>query len=414
MIRKLSEKEILFVRHLFLTTVLGGFIGILNYLFNIFVARYTTVEIFGFYSSVLGIIYILQIPAVAIQATITKDVALNKERDLERYKWKSLLTFFIIGIFLSLVFFILKDLVVDIASIPKETVIYLSLTLLFAFVSPVGKGLLLGIEKVIEVNIVLLIETVLRFVVGIVAIKYGGSLPLLILASSVPGMLSTLILLPLIKFDSRKSEEVKINFKELLLITICFLLLTAPYTVDLILVNPIFRAEYAAISLLGKLVYFASITTASVMFARLTNEKNENSQKKSLLLSLGLSLFIGIFLSTLFFIFNGHVVDITVGSQYNGISGYVGVFGLCMAGFAFVYMATNFFISKSYFKYLYILLFITVLQVVLFIKRNDSLAMVMQNQVIVFGSLFLFTVIYLLFKLSKLKNGGEKKIGEES
>jgi len=409
MIRKLSEKEILFIKHLFLTTILGGIIGILNYLFNILVARYTTVEIFGFYSSVLGIIYILQIPAVAIQATTTKDVALNKGKDLGRYRWKSLLTFFIIGVFFSLVFLIIKDFVIDIASIPKETIPYLSLTLLFAFISPVGKGLLLGIEKVVQVNIVLFIETVLRFVIGIVAIKYNGSLPLLILASSVPGVLSTLVLLPLIRFDSKEKEEVKINFKELLLTIIYFLLLTAPYTVDLILVNPIFRAEYAAISLLGKLVYFASITTASVMFARLTNEKNVSSQKKSLLLSLGLSLFIGIFLSTLFFIFNKYIVNITVGSQYNSISGYIGVFGLCMTSFAFVYMTTNFFISKSYFKYLYILLFITVLQIILFIKRNNSLDMVIQNQVIVFGLLFLFTVIYLLFKLRRLKNGEGKK-----
>jgi O-antigen/teichoic acid export membrane protein len=250
--------------------------------------------------------------------------------------------------------------------------------------------------------------------VGIIAIQSGGSLPLLILASSVPGMLSTLVLLPLIRFKNSNKERVSIHFKELLLTSLSFLLLTAPFTIDLILVNPVFRAEYSAISLLGKLVYFASITTASVMFARLANEQNERSQKKSLLISLGLSLFIGIFLSIIFFAFSGYIIDISVGSEYSNVANYLGVFGLGMAGFAFVYMVANFFISKSYFKYLYILFFTTVLQIVFFIVRNDSLAMVIQNQIIVFAVLFLLTLGYLLVKLNIFRNGKGEDCGKES
>jgi O-antigen/teichoic acid export membrane protein len=414
MIRRLSDKELIFVKNLFLTTVLGAIIGILNYLFNIFVARYTTSEIFGFYSSVLGIIYLLQIPAVAIQANITKEVALNKKKDLNTYKWHSLLIFSVLGFILSIIFFLCKDIVIRVASIPDGTVLYLSLTLLFAFVSPVTKGLLLGVERVVFVNIILLIETILRFVIGIVAIQNGGSLPLFILASSIPGMLSTLLILPFIRFENNNKEKVSIHFKELLLISLSFLLLTAPFTIDLILVNPVFRAEYSAISLLGKLVYFASITTASVMFARLTNEQEEKSQKKSLLIALGLSLSIGIFISILFFAFSEYIINLTVGSEYINISGYLGVFGVGMAGFAFVYMVANFFISKSYFKYLYILLFTTLLQLALFVFRNESLDMVIQNQIVVFGLLFILTLGYLLTKLNTLRNGREKEIRKKS
>ena len=61
---KLEKKEKTFVLHLFLTTFLGGVIGILNYAFNIVIARYTSQEIFGTFSAALGIIYLTQISAV--------------------------------------------------------------------------------------------------------------------------------------------------------------------------------------------------------------------------------------------------------------------------------------------------------------------------------------------------------------
>ncbi len=410
--KKLSSKELLFVKNLFLTTVLGAIIGILNYLFNIFIARYTDQNIFSIFSSTLGITYLIQIPAVAIQALITKGVAQNKEKNLNRYKWQSLFVFTLLGILFSVLFFLNKKLVSDVASIPPETIFFLSLSFLFAFISPIAKGLLLGLEKIVTVNMVLLAETILRFVIGAIAIKMGGSLSLLILASSVPAMLSTIIVLPLIKFDKSKTEELKINFKEFLLITISFLLLTFPFTIDLILVNPSFRAEYATISLLGKLVYFASITTSSVLFARLSNEKEDKDQKRSLSISLALASFIGLFLSSIFFIFSDYIVTLTVGDQYLAISKYLGVFGLCMTGFAFVYMVANFFISRGSFSYLYILFFTTVLQVAFFLTRNDSLDMVIQNQIVVYIFLISGTLMYLLINFKSIKNGEEEYKGK--
>ena len=46
-------------------------------------------------------------------------------------------------------------------------------------------------------------ETILKFIIGIIAIKMGGNIPLLILANSVPAILSTMIVIP-IKIQTRK------------------------------------------------------------------------------------------------------------------------------------------------------------------------------------------------------------------
>ena len=218
--------------------------------------------------------------------------------------------------------------------------------------------------------------------------------------------------MPFVKFKKENKEKIKIDFKELTLISISFLLLTTPFTLPLILVNPSFRAEYGAVTLLGKLVYYASIITASVMFARVSNEKVEKGRKRSLIISLVLSVSIGLTLSLFFFLFKDFVVSMSVGEQYLAVSNYIAIYALCMTGFAATYMITNFFISKGEYQYLYILLLGTVLQIVSFIVRNDTLDMVMQNQMVVYSVLTVLTFVSLLFNFKKIND--ERKKGENN
>ncbi len=404
---KLEEKEKTFVLHLFLTTFLGGVIGILNYAFNIVIARYTSQEIFGTFSAALGIIYLTQISAVAIQSLITKTVAKNKGNNLNKYKWNSLIIFSVMGLVFSLIFFLFKVPIAQLASIPEELILYLAIAIVFAFASPVSKGLLLGEEKVVTVNLLLLGETILKFIIGIIAIKMGGNIPLLILANSVPAILSTVIVIPLLKYKQEKDIVIKNDWKEFLLMIVAFFLLTTPFTVDLVLVNSEFRADYSSLSLLGKIVYFACVTTSSVMFARLSNEKDSKKQKKSLLLAVGLSALIGIVLSLIFFFFGKTVITLSVGESYLNINKYMGVFGLCMTGYSIVYMIANYFITRGTYSYIFVLLFASILQIALFSLRNDSLDIVVQNQIILYTILTLLTIIFLLFNFKNIQKNEE-------
>ena len=409
---KFESKERTFLLHLFLTTFLGGVVGILNYAFNILIARYTSLEIFGIFSAALGIIYLSQISGMSIQSLVTKTIAKNKENDLNQYKWNTTISFAIIGVVASIIFFLFKVPISQLASIPKELILYLSLAIIFAFISPVSKGLLLGQEKVITVNLLLLAETVMKFIIGIVAIKIGGNISLLIVANAIPPFLTTLFIIPMIKFEKKKDTEVKNNWKEFLLMTISFLLLTMPFTIDLVLVNSTFRAEYSSLSLLGKIVYFACVTTSAVLFARLSNESSFTKQKKSLFLSILLSLLIGLFLSLIYFFLGEKIISLSVGDSYLKINTYLGVFGLCMTGYSIVYMVANFFIARGTYSYIWVLLSASILQITLFSTRNNYLYEVVQNQVILYTCLTLSTILFLLFNFKKNRNEENKSSGE--
>lgn len=409
---KFESKERTFLLHLFLTTFLGGVVGILNYAFNILIARYTSKEIFGIFSAALGIIYLSQISGMSIQSLVTKTVAKNKENDLNQYKWNTTLSFAIIGVVASIIFFLFKVPISQLASIPKELILYLALAIIFAFISPVSKGLLLGQEKVITVNLLLLAETVMKFFIGIVAIKIGGNIPLLIVANAIPPFLTTLFIIPMIKFEKKKNNKVKNNWKEFLLMTLSFLLLTMPFTIDLVLVNSSFRAEYSSLSLLGKIVYFACVTTSAVLFARLSNESSFTKQRKSLFLSILLSLFIGLFLSLIYFFLGEKIILLSVGDSYLKINTYLGMFGLCMTGYSIVYMVANFFIARGTYSYIWVLLSASILQITLFSTRNNYLNEVVRNQVILYTFLTLSTILFLLFNFKKNRNEENKSSGE--
>ena len=409
---KFESKERTFLLHLFLTTFLGGVVGILNYAFSILIARYTSLEIFGIFSAALGIIYLSQISGMSIQSLVTKTIAKNKENDLNQYKWNTTISFAIIGVVASITFFLFKVPISQLASIPKELILYLSLAIIFAFISPVSKGLLLGQEKVITVNLLLLAETVMKFIIGIVAIKIGGNISLLIVANAIPPFLTTLFIIPMIKFEKKKDTEVKNNWKEFLLMTLSFLLLTMPFTIDLVLVNSSFRAEYSSLSLLGKIVYFACVTTSAVLFARLSNESSFTKQRKSLFLSILLFLFIGLFLSLIYFFLGEKIISLSVGDSYLKINTYLGMFGLCMTGYSIVYMIANYFIARGDYSYIWVLLSASILQITLFSTRNNYLNEVVQNQGILYTFLTLSTILFLLFNFKRNRNEENKSSGE--
>lgn len=404
----LPQKDTVFLKNLFLTTILGGIIGILNYLFNIFVVKYTDKSVFSIFTAALGIIYLVQIPATSIQSFLTKIVAKNDNSNLSKYRWTALKYLGGIGILLSLIFFLFRQEISTLASVPEDIVIYLAVTLFFSFVSPISKAFLLGEEKIVAFNLLLLFETILKFAIGAVAIKMGGNIPLLILANSLPAILTTIVILPSLK-PNNTGKSIETKFTELILITIFMLLLTVPYTIDLVLVNESFRAEYGAISLLGKLVYFSCVMTASVMFARVSNENKSANKRKSLLISLTLAFCIGIVISLVYFLFTNLVISLTVGEQYISAGKYLGVFGLCMTGFAVVYMIANYFITQNVYGYIFVLLFVSILQILLFQFRNSSLNQVIQNQIIVYSVLTISTVLILVYKFRKeIKNERER------
>lgn len=399
-----------FLKHIFITLVIGGVVHFLNYLFNIYLARNLTVVDFGFYNAALGIATLIQIPTIAIQTAITKKVATKRDFNLDKFKKKSTLQLAGIGILFSLLFLIFGKQIANIANISISHIPALALVVFVSVVSPVAKGFLLGLEKILTFNLVLLGETLLKFLMGFIALRTSSELSITVFAFSLPMLLSTIIVLPLIKTKSDRelSKSLKLDYKQISLIFLTFFLLNIPFTLDLILVNPDIRASYGALSLIGKIVYYASVTIANVMISKLSNTKQEG-RNKSLLISLAVSTAIGFVICLFYFLFKEEIVNFVFSGMYLDIIPYVVPYSLVMITYAISYMVITSELVNDSFFHLFILIPVSILQVVLYNMRNITLQDAFVNQVIIYGVLFLFVLIILILKILK-RNGSKKNI----
>ena len=401
-----------FLKHILITLIAGALTHFLNYLFSIYLARKLDVTYFNYYNAILGIVTLIQIPAIAIQTTITKKVAEKKDFDLKDFKKKSTIQLTLIAAVISIIFFAFGKQISNIANIPVQYIPALTLVVFTAIINPIAKGFLLGLEKITQFNTVMIAETLFKFAIGYFALQTSSQITTITLAFAVPFLISTLIILPFTNTKSKKKpeQELKLNYKQIFLIFITFFMLNIPFTLDLILVNPAVRASYGALSLIGKIVYFGAVTIANLMISRLANTQGQ-SRKKNLLISLGISALIGIVICIIYWLFTEQIVNIVFGGLYKEITRYVVPYSIAMIGYAISYMViTSELVNDSYI-HIYLLLFTSLLQGVLYKINNNSLYDAFLNQIIIYGVLFFFVLILLIFKT--LKTNGKEKTKEE-
>ncbi|MGI6423072.1 MAG: hypothetical protein ACOX0X_00410 [Candidatus Dojkabacteria bacterium] len=410
---KLLFKEKTFFKNILITLVASAFIHFLSYLFNIYLARNLAEQDFGFYNAAIGIIYLVQIPTVAIQTAITKKVAQKRGFNLNKFKLESLLQLGAVGIALTLLFILFGKNIADIANIPIQYILPLSIALFGAVVSPLLKGFLLGLEKIPHLNLLMLIETVMKFLMAYYSISKGMDITIPILANVLPSLLTLAVVFPLVKTGSSKVpvKRISIEYKTVVILFLSFLFLNFSFTLDLILVNPQVRASYGALSLIGKIVYFASITIAGVMISKLANQKPKQ-RKKTLVISLIFTALTGLAISAVFLLFTNQIVDIVFKGMYMEIVPYVVMYCIAMTVYAMTYMVINSLLINESYSHIIFLILLTVLQVALYSINNSSLNDAVVNQMIIYGMMFVFVITTLIFYIFK-KDEKDKELVKE-
>lgn len=408
-IGKHISKDRVFVNNILITIFIGVIVNFLNYLFNIFLARNLDSTDFSIYNAAIGIITLIQIPAIAIQTAITKKVASHKDFNLKKFKLKSTVQLTVVALIISLIFYLLGDVIADIANISTVYILPLTVVVFASIVSPVAKGFLLGLEKILAFNMVILLETVLKFALGFLAIYLATGISLPILAFALPPILTLILILPFVKTgkDVLPKSEIQLDYKNISLIFLTFVLLNVPFTLDLIFVNPEVRASYGALSLMGKIVYFGSVTIASLMISKLANSKKQ-LRRKTLLISLVVSGLTGICISLLYCMFPNQIVEIVFGGMYLEIVEYLVPYAILMTAYALAYMVITSLLVEDSYLHIYFFVFLTALQIVLFQINNGSLYDAFLNQVIIYGILSVFVFLILILYIFK-KNGKNYK-----
>ncbi|MBN1618174.1 hypothetical protein JW887_02410 [Candidatus Dojkabacteria bacterium] len=387
--------SIKFITDLFFSSGLNLLSGVINYFFNIVVVQNLSRESFGVFSTMINLVYLIQIPASTISMVITKKVAYNLQYNLSSFKIKYVRFFYILAVALSILIIFLSPVLVMIyflKGLNVSNIWILSLVLFASIISPVTKGFLQGLQKLKLVNILFFSETILKFLLGIVLVKVSDSPDLAIVAYGIPMIITSILFLPTVKFDKNKQEPIglNLNLNDFLYTFISLFLINSFFTLDVVYVNENIKSSYSALTLIAKIIFFGSTTFASVLFANLSKRANRNKKLQLLFFSVALNLVLGFGLCLMFIFFKEEMVRLMFKGLYDEVSKYVIVFSFVVSLYSSVYLLVQFLIARKDMYHFFILGAIFLLHFLLFTFNNVTLDNAVFNQSITYAVLFIF------------------------
>lgn len=395
-------------------------LNVLGYFFHFYVGRKLGPSDYGVFGSLLSLIYIIAMPLNAIQTSITKFVSSfkvkNEHEKISYLLVQSLKKITIIGIGIFILFLALSPFIAKFLKINSLTPLFvLSIFLFFSLLIPIVRGVLQGLQRFKLLSVSYILEGVFKLGTGVLLIIAGFGVSGAIGGFSLSYLFAFIFTFYfLIKYLKGKKE--KFNSKEIYKysfpVLIILLSLTGIYTIDLILVkhflDSISAGYYAALSLLGKVMFFGTLSISMVMFSKssesfLTDKNHKKILYKSLILvslfSLGVTLF--------YFLFPVFTINLLFGAEYYAISGLLGWFGVFMGIFSLVYVIAFYNASINRISFVYILLAFNLIEAVLITLFHENLSQIV---FILLGlvSILFISLLFYTFNNEKFINSNTR------
>lgn len=394
--------------------VVGSLIAnIFNYLFNLSMGRLLSPADYGILASIIAMINIILVLPTTITIIFTKFSASyagqGKEELLSVLLRKGTISSGIVGLFLSIVYLIFSPQISNFLHIQNITLIYIvSIVLFFNFLSAVANGALQGLLKFFAFSVAYSLSTFSKFILGVFFVLAGlkvlGSV-FAIVSASILGYVFAAI--PLLKYFLVKKEKNLVipNLNKQLFtygvpVLLAWLGITSITYIDTILVKhffaPIAAGQYAALSLMGRTIFFIVSPIVMVFFPLIAQKKE---RKEDLLGTILLSVFLVgvpvIFLSAVFYLFPGLIIRIFFPAEiYKSLAVYLGPFSIFIILYTFSWLLNSYYLSVGKLLVFVFTLAAAVLEVLLIIIFHQNIQQIINNLIIVTFLLLIGLLVY--------------------
>jgi O-antigen/teichoic acid export membrane protein len=284
-----------------LTMLVGsGLVSAVNFGYNVAVARMLGPAEFGHAAAAVTLLMLVSAITLAFQIVCAKFIAKNDSDRAKSAVYSSLMhRAWYVGIALGSLLILCSSPVAHYLRMPSPSLVVL-LALGVTFYIPLGvkRGGLQGICSFHKLTINFILEALVRFVGAIVLIHAGLGVNGAVGAIAASVMIAYFLPLTPRQLDQAPEAGLPASFKEGIQAIVFFVGQVIINNVDILLVKHFFAANkaglYAAIALVGRVVYFFSWSVMSAMFpiSAQANDDNEGSSVLvvPLLLVLGISV----------------------------------------------------------------------------------------------------------------------------
>jgi len=298
-------------------------VSLLNFGYNVSMARMLGPALFG-HLSVLGTLLMLSSAVtLSFQLVCAKFVARNPELTDKSAVYKGLLrNAWAVGIAVGIGLMVLSPPIAAGLRLPTPLLVVILAAAIILYV-PLGvrRGALQGLYAFPHLAGNMAAETLIKLVgaVLLVALGFGVIGATGAIAGSVVGAFF-LIRVPLGK-HTRQLPAVPASFREGMQATIFFIGQVIINNIDIVLVKIFFPADeaglYAAVALVGRVLYFASWSIVSAMFPVAAAAKDERESRKVVLWPFLLVLGITTVFVIVLHVFSRLAVDIVFGQSFS-------------------------------------------------------------------------------------------------
>lgn len=370
----------------FTASLLGGF-G--NYVFHALAARLLLPSGYGELQSLISLSVIFGIPVGVLSVVITKYTAEFKAKNENQkiyFLFKNFTKKFLtVGLIFFIILFLAAPFISNFLSLKSLTPLTILLTsFIFVFLTALNNSILQGLEKFKDLSLISIVSVIFKIVLAFILIKLSfavaGVIGAIVLAGLLAYGLTFIPLRFLTKFASSPRESVHLPIRQML----CFsapvfftiLFTTLLYNLDILLVkhffSPAVAGQYAALALLGHIIFFVVGPLATVMFPAAsaahafsaTGHEDKTTSSVILQKSFFMSTVVGLIALIFYFTFPAFIIKIIIGANYLGLSPYLGWFALSMFLFSLISLLSQYFLSISRARFAFILGASVLLQII--------------------------------------------------
>ena len=177
--------------------------------------------------------------------------------------------------------------------------------------------------------------------------------------------------------------------------------ITLFFSLDVILVKHFFTETqaglYSALSLLGKIIFFGTLSISQVMFPKVSVQHAIGKKTtRTFYLSLGVVALCAFCALLVYTFLPKLLVSLLFGTEFFPMIPLVAWFGLFISLIAIVYLTSLYLVSLNKFKFIGLLLSFNVLQIVMIYLFHTSIALVIRIQIELMALLLLLIFIFNL------------------
>lgn len=381
-------------------------VNIVNYTYHLVMGRVLGPADYGVLASIYSILYLVSIIPSSASVAIVKFISSAKsEREVySTYKSISKLIFNI-ALICSVIILLSSPLIATFLHIANFWIITLISPILFlSLIALVNQSTSQGLLKFTGLVMPNFVSAVVKLVLGLALVFAGWSVFGATFAVVIGAILSYFYSLWFIKRNLKPTVLVDFDLKPFLKYSAPVLFqafaFTSLFTTDVILVKhffPPFEAGiYAALSTLGKIIFFAVSPIAATMFPIVAGRKSRGEKYgKVFLASFGVTLTVSVIVVLFYWLFPNIAIGVLYGKAYLSASTELVWMGIFILFYTLSNILVNFSLSLGRIKIVWFPLSVAVLQILALWFWHGSILQVIQVSLVLTIVLFFACTIYL-------------------